>query len=915
MPEATEVKSAEPRSKLHDALVHLLDSEFARGTLDAEIRPQLGERSSDARALQHWPLFGVFDVRVSGPLACSNRTERVEIRSLGEAINDCSCVNRATGLAPSCEHIEAVLREQRARLGYAYQRLESRQPPQSFVFVESWGQEDSSPRIRIRPGRLSGERVEKALRRHFDSDGLLEGLLPAALERVQQDRELSGLFIGSDCQRAARLVHERAQLRRLKTRLEAQSQSRPAGLESLTEAQLTGAYWLSTRARAILNDGFGSGKSRQALAAARVLQSEGLLARVLVITDRGQLRHWQSEARVIWGRDLRVELVEGRLDERRLSYSRRATLTLVDAEAAARDRELIQRVLEPELIIVDELQRLGKVESEKRCAIGAFECNRIYGLTSVDLSKDDEALDGALKVIAPDALGSLWRELARFLGEAGGGELKDWQEQRLRDRLLRRASGSDAALPTRAIERDVSLSGLQREVHDLALEGLGFFAEKSRKGALEELDWTLIEAIVECARRACNAAELLRRTKKLSRRASSPRLEEFDALLLENKGQSQPIVAACSWPTLAKVLASRAQALGFTVRLMPEAAPEPAAPESCGLVLVLADSAPREAIGPVSLLINVDTPWCPAQLAWRLKGLEVSLSVSLLAADCLESRLSRLLLADESLPIEAFEAGKALGPRALERVLEDFLSPAHRAPSPGPAAAILLLAADPSQLERLSAGSQERLSPAISKLSARFGGRLVRILRRGERLIVVLKDPKAEDRREARDCASGLELAVLDAQSADDLERAGPGAIGEELFRPRPHVPLPAPMLDKAAEQLNEAERAAAGGDWSQALVLARDSFIQALTLSLDPRAQRTPEPQAVGRWLFGEVLPGGFITADTALRAARILCVEGAVSEKLGQAILSDARAALKAARSRKAQDDSQATAIAGSS
>ena len=63
------------------------------------------------------PTFGTWSAHSLQPTDVGGRTYRVDIRSLGERINHCTCADFATGRLGTCKHIEAVLTKAGSKLG------------------------------------------------------------------------------------------------------------------------------------------------------------------------------------------------------------------------------------------------------------------------------------------------------------------------------------------------------------------------------------------------------------------------------------------------------------------------------------------------------------------------------------------------------------------------------------------------------------------------------------------------------------------------------------------------------------------------------------------------------------------------------------------------------------------------------
>lgn len=125
------------------------------------------------------PLFSQFDVT-----STSGRTYRVEIRSLDELRNSCTCPDYQTNLIGTCKHIEGVLAHLREEHGNRLPALTRQRPSGTQVYLRFGAEitvevEQPLPR---RPG------IRQLLNRYFDPAGILIGSpiltdYPAAIDR------------------------------------------------------------------------------------------------------------------------------------------------------------------------------------------------------------------------------------------------------------------------------------------------------------------------------------------------------------------------------------------------------------------------------------------------------------------------------------------------------------------------------------------------------------------------------------------------------------------------------------------------------------------------------------------------------------------------------------------------------------
>ncbi len=303
------------------------------------------------------PVFSNFSVA-----SASGQTYQVELRSLTPLVSACTCVDfRVNGLG-TCKHVEGVLR---------WLREESL----ALVQAEEWG----STRIDLVPdtatGRLMVERnlnlLPPTLRGFFDITGLA---LPEYGEQevldVFQRNGRSALRISQEV--AAWRAQRQRNEERIRRRRDYEQQVRSGRYPTqetklpLLPYQREGMLHLAFTERALLADEMGLGKTAQAVAAAALLHRLGHVQRVLVVAPASVKTEWEEQIRLF--SDLSYLPVFGDRSARKEAYEQPAFFMLTNYEQVVRDIELINTVLKPDCVILDEAQR-QKLEHQDR-AVG-----------------------------------------------------------------------------------------------------------------------------------------------------------------------------------------------------------------------------------------------------------------------------------------------------------------------------------------------------------------------------------------------------------------------------------------------------------------------------------------------------------------------------------------------------------------
>jgi hypothetical protein len=152
------------------------------------VREQLERRRQRAleeikrvTALGGHPVFSSFEA-----VSASGRTYRVQIRSLSELKNSCTCPDYRTNLLGSCKHIEGVLLRLKQRWGRRLTAVAGRGQPPTQLYVD-YAQEPPVIRVSLPLPRQGA--LRDLLSRAFDAEGILQGpaavVLPSFLEAIE----------------------------------------------------------------------------------------------------------------------------------------------------------------------------------------------------------------------------------------------------------------------------------------------------------------------------------------------------------------------------------------------------------------------------------------------------------------------------------------------------------------------------------------------------------------------------------------------------------------------------------------------------------------------------------------------------------------------------------------------------------
>ena len=908
-----------------------------KGASDAQIASaadaQVAERRVRGRTAVHVvhvsgaPWFGVWEARSVTPSPYAPPAWRVQIRSVEERANHCTCPDFAVNLLGTCKHIEAVLHRLGKR-GKAKQALLAGDAPMPFVGL-AWDV-PGGPRVRLVPSEHATPEVVALLGRHFGPDRLLSER-PTAVHALlaEIDAGAADVLVGDEVRElATRLGAEAARAAeavRIRRDIERGGGTLPGVRARLYPYQVEGAAFLASNGRALLADDMGLGKTLQAIAAARWLMEDAGVQTALVVCPTSLKRQWAREIAKFTDRDALV--IEGSAAARRALYRQRPAFAIVNYEVVVRDASVIAGDLRPDLLVLDEAQRIRNWRTRSASAIKSLQTRYAFVLTGTPLENRLEDLYSLMQVVDPRVLGPLWRFLVDFHVTTPAGKVLGYRNlaelrRRLAPVLLRRdRSLVRDQLPDRTeLRLDLPLSPRQQELHGAALQAASTIARVLRKRPLTPSEEHRLMAALQQARMACNAAGLVDGTT-----VGSPKLEELGRLFEELcVDQGRKVIVFSQWERMTVMAEDVARSLGLgTVRLhggVPS--------KKRGELVDRFQTDPAVQVflstdaGGVGLnlqaataVINLEVPWNPALLAQRIarahrlgQGESVHV-VHLLAADSYEQRVAEIGGAKRALfqGVVDGEGGDVVGLSrssldVVASTLEDSGTPggAAETPSPDVPAGLPGEGEEPVAVrEEELPGSAEQepdVAEALRVVQAAFGSHIERVLGLGGGLVVVVDavDEGMVAAADGAEASTRVRVAVIDARAAAALGRLGAGPLaGADALWTRPDTPpapVEPPLVALARRKLRAAELLL-----DEAPADALEPLAAAMLSVVGQRAglSELPPPERAPVWLYAEAVPHGHASDAEAAAILRAIALSRApdAPRSIVDGALADAR------------------------
>ena len=705
----------------------------------------------------------------------SGSTYTVEIRSLRERINSCECHDYRTNRLGTCKHIEGVL------LGLRGRGHEERVSGRIEVFLDE------------RDGRKLRLTVPAGIAR--DDPGLeieVDGLV----------REL-GRGSGKALERLRDLAAARPESLRVSRRLEAWVETLKAekrrqrdyarfmqDIESgrrsadflklpLLPYQIEGAAHLAFGERALLADDMGLGKTVQAIAAAIMLRDLRRVGRVLVVSPASLKAEWEEQIGKFC--DESVTIVFGNRMARLAAYGEGSFFTLCNYEQVLADGRDMLDAVAPDLIILDEAQRIKNWQTKTANAVKKLRSRYAFVLTGTPIENRIDEIYSIMQFLDPEILGPLFRFNREYyeLDERGrpeGFRNLDGLADRISSVMLRRRKDEvETQLPDRTTKTFfVPMTEFQQSVYDdydYLARRLAAIAERR---PLTPEEFERLQQYLACMRMVCDTPYILDDAHD-----DCPKMEELEKLVPELlEDPDRKIIIFSEWVRMLDLVREFAIANGIEFAWHTGSVPQKRRraeinrfrrDRSCRLFLSSESGGVGLNLQVADTVINLDQPWNPAKLeqrisrAWRKHQTRSVNVVNLVSEHTIEHRML-VLLADK----------QALADGVLDRR--------------GELAEIKLPTGRNAFIERLNeilddggkdAPEADRFEALRDDLAARHGAALRRLLVRegggGEpdTVLVVLDLPSrglaAEERRLAGE--AGLKPSVIDPDTHESMLR------------------------------------------------------------------------------------------------------------------------------------------------
>ena len=614
------------------------------------------------------PVFGTFRTRSE-----SGTAYEVEIRSLDGFQNSCGCIDHQVNGLGTCKHIEGVLAGLRRRGVRAFRQAAAEGSPRVEVCLRRtgepapavvWPRGKGEPPSAVRAWLAPYLDAAGHLRAEPDDIKALIDAFPAAPAPVRNQLRVSRHF-GPWLERHRRERSRQAARSAFMAEVERDPESLELLRHPLLPYQRQGMMHLAFGERALLADEMGLGKTVQAIAACELLARRKGIERVLVVCPASLKAEWEEQIARFTYRPARS--VFGARAARLAAYRDPPFFTIVNYEQVLGDAEAINTLLIPDVVILDEAQRIKNWHTKTARKVKSLRSPHAFVLTGTPVENRIDELYSIVQFLDPELLGPLFRFNRSFyqLDERGRPvEYRNLTELRLRIEpvmLRRRKSDVETELPGRSVRTYlVPMAPEQAARYEDYRAPVALLVARAQRRPLTQAEFDRLQMLLACMRMICDTPAILDPHCRVC-----PKLEELEGILGDLLQEpDRKIIVFSEWERMLELVRELAGELGVEAAWHTGSVPQLRRREEinrfkqdpdCRLFLSTDSGSVGLNLQAASTVVNIDLPWNPAKLeqriarAWRKHQTRSVTVVNLVTEGSIEHAILDLLNVKQAL--------------------------------------------------------------------------------------------------------------------------------------------------------------------------------------------------------------------------------------------------------------------------
>jgi len=576
-------------------------------------------------------IFGSYSV-ISDSKGCSYA---IELRDYKNHINSCSCQDHRVNRLGTCKHVEAV-KYFLSKKSTVKKRTLNLGSSRHEIFLDR----NLGNAVRMRwasnSEKVNDDITKKHLERFFSDNGTLIGKPIETITKLKKiitnENLLNNVVLSQNLEE---WLGEQVSIQLNSQMKDSFLKDLKAGKRSLDflkvplyEYQKEGLLHLALHGRALLADEMGLGKTIQAIGASMLLKELYNIKKVLIICPTSLKVEWEEQISKFC--DESFTIVKGLRPMRLERYKQESFFYIANYEQIRNDIDLIQKTLQPDVIVLDEAQRIKNWQSKTSQQIKKLYAPNVFVLSGTPLENRIDEIYSIMQVIDPQKLGSLFHFNREYynLDERGkpiSPKNLDKLFHKLRDIILRRSkSDIEEQLPPCVTKNYfVQMHQEQRSRYE---EHNGIVARILAKGKYRPLrkeEYEVLQQRLACMRMLCDTPYILDSTCKISPKVDELR-EVMEELLSipENK-----IIIFSEWKKMLQLIQElpcfeninyawhtgsvhQDQRREEILRFKND--------QTCRVFLSTDAGATGLNLQAANIVINMDLPWNPAKLQQRI---------------------------------------------------------------------------------------------------------------------------------------------------------------------------------------------------------------------------------------------------------------------------------------------------------
>ncbi len=675
---------------------------------EIQSRQQRGQKESiEITPQKYYPFpFDTYSVKSSTGLLYE-----VEIRSLTDAINTCSCPDFQVNTLGTCKHVEAVV----CHLQTKTRNSKNAQVHSPLVEIFLDTTDSNCVSIAWPPHIAVNSELKAVLKPFFSSNDTLIAdpiiALPALQNALKSTQKLQEqVRISSQLKSWVALQKEKQAhvLSREQFLTDVKEGKRSLQMLSATlyPYQEEGMLHLAFQGRALLADEMGLGKTIQAIAACELLRRLRNVKKVLVISPASLKGEWEEQIARFTG--LQTLIIQGNRGDRLAMYQQQSFFYLANYEQVRSDFEEIQRLLSPDIIILDEAQRIKNWQTKTAWAVKQLKSPYAFVLTGTPIENRIDEIYSIMQMVDPQVLGPLFkfnREFYQFneKNKPIGYQNLDELHRRLKPTVLRRLKKDvEEQLPERTVNNFyVEMAEEQKIRYDEYNDRVARLLIITKRRPLTEDETKKLQQYLACMRMLADTPYILDEECKIC-----PKLDELRQILSElMQNPDNKIIIFSEWERMLLLVQEMIKnefkcEFAWHTGSVPQQKRRQDIKRfkedpQCRFFLTTDAGSTGLNLQVANVVINMDLPWNPAKLeqriarAWRKNQTRAVQVINFITADSIESRMLTTLAQKQTLASGVLDGIGDLtdmpmpsARKAVLEQLEELLCPTETVPQP-----------------------------------------------------------------------------------------------------------------------------------------------------------------------------------------------------------------------------------------